>query len=184
MAPTSWRASGRHSIPADGVLLIAFNEEFPMSYLDSPDFVVSDIEINCAAPSSLRWPRPNDSITDISGLSDSREMMVLFTWDGDPTHLLQDVDYATWGPDFEAGTRADKTMVAGYQPDTAPDMQKPAAEPDPNQSIERCQIDSGETLAGGNGITGHDETSEDLGASFVPQAAAMMASPGAKNSCL
>ncbi len=120
------------------------------------------------------------SVTDVSNLSNSREMVVLFRWSGDANDLLQDVDYVTWGETFEAGTRADKTAVAGYEPDTAPDAQKGAAAPPPGQSIERCAIETGETKTGGNGLTGHDETSEDLTMSFKVAASP---TPGAKNGC-
>jgi len=48
-------------------------------------------------------------------------------------------------------------------------------------AVERCKIESSEKLSGGNGMTGHDETSEDLGTSFKSQASP---TPGTKNSCL
>jgi hypothetical protein len=118
-------------------------------------------------------------------LSNDREMVVLFTWDGAAT-TVKDVDYVTWGTNFDNNSRADKTGVAGYQADTARNAQKPASlvltdGGVGNVSIERCGIDNGETLSGGNGITGHDETSEDLGASFASQ---NTPSPGTKNACL
>jgi len=109
-------------------------------------------------------------------------MLILFTWDGNTANVLKDVDYVTWGVMFENGTRVDKTGVAGYQPDTAPAMQNPAPAPPNGQSIERCStMESGEKASGGNGISGHDETSEALGMSFTVQA---MPTPGAKNACL
>ena len=48
-------------------------------------------------------------------------------------------------------------------------------------AIERCAMETGEKTTGGNGITGHDETSEDMSASFK---SAATPSPGTKNSCL
>ncbi len=52
----------------------------------------------------------------MSGLSDSREMVVLFEWDGVAVanSAVKDVDYVTWGAMFEAGTRVGKTGVSGY----------------------------------------------------------------------
>ena len=121
------------------------------------------------------------SITNSSNLSDSREMVVLFTWSGTVGQTLKDIDYVTWGSTFENGTRADKTGVAGYLADTAPAQQSGAPLHDPLGSIERCQFETGEDLSGGNGITGHDETSESLASSFV---VAGTPSPGTKNGCL
>ena len=116
-------------------------------------------------------------------ISNSREMVVLFTWDGSAA-TVKDVDYVTWGATFEAGTRADKTGQTGYVADTDPNLQKSADQGTPVSgtpwSIQRCQLEPGEKSAGGNGITGHDETSEDMKASFQ----AGTPSPGKKNSCL
>jgi hypothetical protein len=83
---------------------------------------------------------------------------------------------------FDEGTRIDKTGVGSYLADTARDMQNPAPAASTNgQSIERCTIEPGERLSGGNGITGHDETSERLDMSFRVQT---MPTPGMRNSCL
>jgi hypothetical protein len=59
-------------------------------------------------------------------------------------------------------------------------MQVGAPVPMPGSSIERCGVEAGETTMGGNGITGHDETSENFALSFVVQA---MPTPGAVNGC-
>jgi hypothetical protein len=118
-------------------------------------------------------------------VSNEREMIVLFRWDGSAS-TVQDVDYVTWGTLFDNDTRIDKTGVTGYKADTARSAQKPAAAGTVGDSgaavvIERCAIESSEKLSGGNGLTGHDETSEDFGTSFK---AATAPSPGTKNSCL
>jgi len=116
-------------------------------------------------------------------VSNAREMMVLFTWDGNTANPLKDVDYLTWGDVWEAGSRADKTGIAGYQADTNPDNQKGATVPSTGASIARCSggVEIDEKIAGGNGLTGHDETSEDLYWSYSLQVAP---TPGAKNPCL
>ena len=164
-------------------VVVAAKPGFEQAFNDCPDFILSETPLTCAAGEAAAMVVPANGGLDeaAAGFSDSREMVMLFIWDGGPASLLQDVDYLTWGPMFEAGTRADKTDVAGYQADTAPDLQKPALEPAPTGSIERCVVESAETANGGNGISGHDETSEDLGAAFVLQAAP---TPGVKNSCL
>src|SRR6185295_19007130 len=103
-------------------------------------------------------------------ISDKREMVILFQWDG-VAATVKDVDYVTWGSTFDVGaTRVDKTGVAGYSADTPAASQKFAPAPDVGQSIERCTLETGETATGGNGITGHDETSEPMDTNFVIQA--------------
>jgi hypothetical protein len=170
------------TIPADGVIVVAFDPGYETDFGSCPDYFVATADVPCGISNvpALLETEPG-SIMDTSNISNDREMVVLFTWSGSTSELLEDVDYVTWGTMFEPGTRADKSAVAGYQPDTPVDMQSPASAPAPGTSIERCAIETGETTSGGNGITDHDETSEDLGASFVVQAAP---TPGVKNACL
>jgi Lamin Tail Domain len=167
----------------DAAVVIAAKPGFEQAFNDCPDYILSDVVLPCAVGEAAAMVVPANGGLDEGpvGFSDSREMVVLFRWDGTPGSLVQDVDYLTWGPTFEAGTRADKTGVGAYLADTSPDLQKPALEPPPLQSIERCVVEGAETASGGNGISGHDETSEDLGAAFLIQ---ITPSPGVKNSCL
>jgi hypothetical protein len=171
------------TIPADGVLTIAFDVGYETTYSSCPDFFVTSAPVMCNGQTVPTMALTEaGSFSDISGLSNDREMLVLFTWDGNTTHTLKDVDYVTWGAMYDTGaTRVDKSAVSGYQPDTAEGSQKPAPAPALFHSIERCAKDSGEKLSGGNGLTGHDETSEDMGASFVDQPTP---TPGVKNACL
>ena len=171
------------SIPADGVLVVASDPGFETAYGTCPDFYLAAAPVACGGNMVPPMLAPaNGGIGDKSGtlLSNDREMVVLFHWDG-VANVLEDVDYLTWGTMFDDNTRADKTGLAGYQPDTARASQKPAGAPPVNESTERCQADAAETLTDGNGITGHDETSEDLGTAFVPQATP---NPGTKPACL
>lgn len=155
---------------------------YETNYMACPTFYLSTAAVPCGGGTTpAMLSTETGSITAMSNLSNMREMLVLFTWSGDTADTLKDLDYVTWGATFEAGTRVDKTGVAGYQPDTAPDLQKGATAPSPTQSIERCSLETGEKTSGGNGITGHDETSEDLAASFKSTATP---SPGKKNDCL
>lgn len=114
-----------------------------------------------------------------SGLTNSGEVVILYYWDG-VSDLVKDVDYAVWGDKEEAvdktGVRIDSntdadTDSSDYQPDTPIASQSVIAtgahafgmswqRSDPNLEV-------GETTTGGNGITGQDETSEDLGAAFT-----------------
>jgi hypothetical protein len=120
-------------------------------------------------------PEPADSVPDMrapyagaigatASLSNSGEVMVLFHWDGESARV-QDVDYLVWG---DKAAASDKTGVTvggeAYLPDTPiADQQALAAPPPTGHSYQRVDLTEGdETLAGGNGLTGHDETSEDV----------------------
>lgn len=59
-------------------------------------------------------------------------------------------------------------------------MQNAATAPGLDQSIERCGSETGERITGGNGITGHDETSERMDMSFRVQ---MTPTPGVASAC-
>jgi hypothetical protein len=169
------------SIPAGGYIVIGFDPEYETEFGACPDFFVAEADVTCGGNTvpALLETEPG-SIFDTATLSNNREMLVLFTWSGDTNDILQDVDYVTWGDMFEAGSRVDKSAEPGYQPDTPVDMQVGAPVPMPGSSIERCGVEAGETTMGGNGITGHDETSENFALSFVVQA---MPTPGAVNGC-
>lgn len=165
------------------VIAVSDPATFEMHYTKCPDFVLSTTAYTCTSTSGTAKAMvapTNGEIGDKAGLSNDREMVVLFTWDGSsPT--VKDVDYVTWGTTYDDATRADKTGVTGYQADTPRANQKPAAAPALFNSIERCTLETGEALSGGNGLTGHDETSEPLDTTFVVQAAP---TPGTKNACL
>jgi hypothetical protein len=178
------------SIGPGAVLVVAVNSAFEATFGKCPDYYVNATgsAVTCNGNSVLAMLIPtNGSVGDQEGqlISNDREMIVLFTWDGSAT-TVRDVDYVVWGTGFDDNTRIDKTTVSGYQPDTQRSAQKPAAlglvdGGTGNVSIERCAIETGEKLDSGNGLTGHDETSEDFGASFSSQ---FTPSPGTKNSCL
>ncbi len=164
------------------------NDGYEKIFGSCPDFTMNDTAapLSCGGGSVTAMLNPtNGGAGDKKGgfISNSREMVVLFTWDGSAA-AVKDVDYVTWGGTFDNDTRADKTGVTGYVNDTARGSQKPAVVIKPEagtaSSIQRCQLETGEKLAGGNGMTGHDETSEDLAATFQSGTP----SPGTKNSCL
>ena len=103
-------------------------------------------------------------------LSDIAESIILYTWDG-TSDLVQDLDYLMWGS--LTGVRIDKTGVtvgsATYANDTAVNGQSAVSGSGPGfrHSFRRLSADEGtETLAGGNGAGGHDETSENLANTF------------------
>ncbi|RMD94891.1 MAG: lamin tail domain-containing protein, partial [Calditrichaeota bacterium] len=144
-------------------------------YEDSTDFADDRPEMREATPNSIATPFNS---TRPSGLSNSGEVIILYYWDGQ-SDLVQDVDYVVWGDKVEA---VDKTGVSidgpdadsepsTYLPDTPIDEQHVVNadnDDDPNphddgmSAQRRLNVEDVENWLGGNGITGHDETSEDL----------------------
>ncbi len=99
-------------------------------------------------------------------LAENGESLVLYRWNGS-SDLVQDVDYIRWG----AGTTVcfDKTGVSVgssvYLADTPLASQVPVSVSalTPPNAYSRLSADEGaEVVSGGNGLTGHNETSENL----------------------
>ena len=96
-------------------------------------------------------------------LHDNSECLILFYWDQSST-TIQDVDYFLWG-----GTSygVDKTDIEGYQSDTPIELQSYIRYHGADSSfVRKSNIETDETNSNGNGITGHDETSEDFSQSW------------------
>ena len=127
------------------------------------------------------------SINGQGGLTNSGEVVILYTWDG-ASDLVQDIDYAVWGDKAEA---VDKTSVEIDGPDGDGDRSfylsdTAIADQDvvaigghaTGDSFQRVDFNEGvETQSGGNGITGSDETSEDLSVTWSQLAVTPGAAP-------
>jgi hypothetical protein len=117
------------------------------------------------------------NIGSASTLTNSAEVVILFMWNG-TSDLVTDIDYLVYGNSSNA---VDKSgIVSGtstYLSDTPAAGQSVASAPDANgESLHRCDTaEATETFTGGNGIGGHDETSESLSAAFK----VLTPSPGA-----
>jgi hypothetical protein len=103
-------------------------------------------------------------------LTNAGECIGLFYWDG-ATDLVRDVDLVNAGVPVFANRIAGKTGLLVDGPDAdviasayladAVTLPLQASAPGPGFSTKRVALEAGqETQAGGNGITGHDETSE------------------------
>jgi hypothetical protein len=94
-------------------------------------------------------------------INENAEMIILFYWDGNASSKIKDVDYFIWGSSQNA---FDKSDLSGYQNDTPIENQLYFEESaDENYAFSRIGIEeSNELETGGNGITGHDETSENF----------------------
>ncbi|HOX25875.1 MAG TPA: hypothetical protein PLL30_10100 [Candidatus Krumholzibacteria bacterium] len=120
--------------------------------------------------------------TNTPALSTTADSIVLYRWTGGD--LVEDLDYLIYGADQRV--RIDKTGVAvgesTYLPDTAVGAQVAAAGTAPTfgHALRRVNaVESGEPQSGGNGATGHDETGENLLASWDDIAAQEPATPPA-----
>ena len=109
-----------------------------------------------------------------AGLTNSGETVTLFSYDDsvDSDDLCYDIDYAVWGNDV--GEFVDKTGIiintSTYLNDT-PEASQDAIYYTGHSyglTFQRVDMNEGtETLTGGNGITGHDETSENLSVTWL-----------------
>ncbi len=133
----------------------------------APDFVIKG---EYSGDTRMMEPAFSGSIAANSTLSNSGEDMILFYWDGS-SDLVQDVDYLLWGDTTEAVDKTGVTVGSStYLPDTPVDQQVPAPahdaladDPTTWRSTQRVDYGEGtEKRTGGNGITGHDETSENM----------------------
>ncbi len=166
------------------VVSIAGSDEFFAAYDRLPDFElfednsVPDVvpELLAVFPGSVHGGQPvGETDTDLlPDLSDTAESLILYSWDGQSA-LVADLDYMYWGSvSAAANYQFDKTSVAGYNPDTPIANQEPVHDAIHilNDAFARVNTDEGlETTAGGNGIGGDDETSENLGTTWVADAA-------------
>ena len=111
--------------------------------------------------------------TGSSGLTNGDEMLVLFEWDNS-SDLVIDLDYLVWGNTSDAADKTGVTVGAStYAPDTPIGAQAVATSPGDGKSLHRCDTaESTEMKTGGNGSSGHDETSEDSGVAFFYDATA------------
>jgi hypothetical protein len=165
------------------VLVIAAHPDFELTYQRCADLAITASDVFCGGQmvTPLIAP-PNGALGTQPGLlTNAGEMLMLFSWSGTVGEPVKDVDYVAWGQDLGVSEVADKSGEMGYAPDTPMGQQRPAAVPMDGQSLERCAIDVGERLTGGNGLLGHDETSEHMDQSF---AIAATPSPGDVNACL
>lgn len=168
------------TVPANGVITVAFKPGFETTYSKCPDFFVATTPTPCGGNMVPALTQPVAGTILVGGaaavgLSNAREMLILFTWDGTNGSLAKDVDYALWGTtggatNDDPGSRVDKTGKSTYLADTPHAMQKFAEAPMNGHAITRTGTEVGEKATGGNGLTGHDETSEDMSMSFVDSA--------------
>ena len=139
------------------VLGLGRNSDYQNEYGELPDLSLKDNMLNAV-----------DGFTTIGGspnakLDNNAETLILFYWDG-VSSTVKDVDYLLWGNNSHA---IDKSGVSTYANDTPVGSQ--AFLPihlDGEKLVRIDEAEGTEVKIGGNGITGHDETSENLNATW------------------
>jgi predicted extracellular nuclease len=150
---------------------LAGSDDFFTAYGFDPTYELFEDGVGADAVPDMREALAG-SINNQGGLSNGGEVVILYTWDG-ASDLVQDIDYALWGDKDEAvdktgiaidGPDAD-AVVSVYLNDTAIPIQDVVSGGSHaiGDSFQRVDFTEGvETQSGGNGLTGSDETSEDL----------------------
>ena len=130
------------------------NSAYESVYGQTPDISLDDDMLSVSEDSDTKG-NPG-----APKLHNSSETLILFYWDGS-SEIVKDVDYLIWGDNSFA---IDKSSVDGYLSDTPTSSQSLMPVHATNEKLVRLDKSSegGETQANGNGITGHDETSEPL----------------------
>ena len=149
--------------------------EFVNYYNVQPTYELFDTDISIP---DMREARPG-SINNQGGFVDSDEVIIVYYWDG-LSDLVRDADYVIYDDDGQVPNEAvDKTGVSidgpdpdtlqsTYLPDTPISNQVSALSPENGYSSHRIDFTEGnQIMGGGNGVTGADETSEDLNNTFT-----------------
>ncbi len=174
-------------IPAGGVIVIALDEA---GFRDEFDGLVPDFAVLGAPDSSVPVMDPVFNGNVPMQVDDGGEAIVLFRWDSE-TDLVTDVDMVLVGDEVTGDNDAlfDKTgvMAEGPDPDAvaatykadAATMQEMEFRSGFGGSHKRLTHEgSAETDAGGNGVDGHDETSEDTRLTWEQADPASAPTPG------
>ncbi len=155
---------------------LAGSDDFFAIYSTDPTYELYEDGGSADGIPDMREALPG-SINNQGGLTNDGEVVILYTWDG-ATDLVEDLDYVLWGDKTEA---VDKTGVAidGPDPDAttttylvdtataSQDIAAPGYHASGNSFTRIDKDEGGEIAVGGNGITGNDETSENLSATFA-----------------
>ena len=146
-----------YTIPAKSEIIIGATTTavYQAYYETAPDLSVKDDLGDALVGQNTKGSAP-------AYLDNAAETLVLFYWDGSsPT--VKDVDYILWGSRVCA---VDKSGISGYQNDTPIDQQTFTPTHQDGQKLQRSSGEGTEPSSGGNGITSHDETGEDLSATW------------------
>ena len=154
--------TGTQLPPGDTLVLSMHTDSlFNLYYGKHPDLALFEDMEN--ATDSLVTISVGPNFFNLDLLGNNAEVLILFKWDGSAS-TVQDIDYFLWGDTTHA---VDKSGISGYNIDTPVAQQVFLPAHGNDSTYVRVDLtEIGETSSGGNGITGHDETSEDLVAAW------------------
>ena len=141
---------------------IVLNNNYSDKYGEDfvPDLIMYGSDTN-----SMLETEPGSIAKSTNKIDESSELIILFKWDGDSDHPIEDVDYFLWGQYHQ---RINKTNIYTYLDDTPADDQLYFdGETKKYNAYSRIGMDEEDDCSicsGGNGIMpyGHDETSENF----------------------
>ena len=135
------------------------NESYVNTYGESADLSLNEDLLDAINGSSTKGNASTPKLDNTS------ETLVLFYWDG-TSAMVKDVDYLLWGGNSYG---IDKSTVTGYQSDTPVSSQSFMPVHATNEKLIRAENggEGSESQSSGNGITGHDETSEPLSDTWI-----------------
>ena len=155
--------AGASIAPGQVIVVATHGDSFAQSFGRAPDYAITGAAGTAMVPIAV-----GSSPT----ITDSGEMIALVSWDGQ-SDLVADVDVVMVGSSISSSNRLpDKTGLAVDGPDPGTGASSYADDAytlsagngsaSGSRSFKRIALEQGhETAGGGNGITGHDETSED-----------------------
>ncbi len=163
--------NGASIAPKQFVTIAVSGAGFTVTYGKPADFEIKGDDANTPDMAAV-------SVGATVGLTNGSEIVILFHWDGQ-NDLVQDVDIVQWG---DKTTAVNKTGVSidGMDADANPSTYladtpvanqfvvnaENDADTDPhdagNSAQRKLDVEDLETWTGGNGLTGHDETSENF----------------------
>ena len=155
------RFPGGYSLAAGASIKISLrdNESYVNTYGESADLSLNEDLLDAINGSSTKGNASTPKLDNTS------ETLVLFYWDG-TSAMVKDVDYLLWGGNSYG---IDKSTVTGYQSDTPVSSQSFMPVHATNEKLIRAENggEGSESQSSGNGITGHDETSEPLSDTWI-----------------
>ena len=155
------RFPGGYSLAAGASIKVSLrdNESYVNTYGESADLSLNDDLLDAINGSSTKGNASTPKLDNTS------ETLVLFYWDG-TSAMVKDVDYLLWGGNSYG---IDKSTVTGYQSDTPVSSQSFMPVHATNEKLIRAENggEGSESQSSGNGITGHDETSEPLSDTWI-----------------
>lgn len=152
------RFPARNLAAGESIILgLGRNSDYQDEYGEMPDLSLKDDMLQAKDDATTIGGSPNAKLDNIA------ETLILFYWDG-ISSTVKDVDYLLWGNNSHA---IDKSGVSSYANDTPVGSQAFMPVHAGGEKLVRIDENEGtEVTSGGNGITGHDETSENLDATW------------------